>query len=70
MDSISELEYEKLRGINGQDKLPKCCNDVNQQINLANNLSINRNKEDGEITIDAALQHTKLRRNSYKESKV
>lgn len=56
--------------MNGQDKLPKCCNDVNQQINLANNLSINRNKEDGEITIDATLQHTKLRRNSYKESKV
>ena len=56
--------------MNGQDKLPKSCNDVNQQINLANNLSINRNKEDGEINIDATLQHTKLRRNSYKESKV
>ena len=46
--------------MNGQDKLPKCCNDVNQQINLANNLSINRNKEDGEINIDATLQKKQL----------
>ena len=70
MDSISDVKYEDSPGINGQDKLPKLCNDVNQQINLVNNLSSDRNKEDGEINIDATLQHTKLRRNSYKESKV